>query len=110
MIKYTNNSKIYDLSINSSSAEKLIDKYNKNNYYDPYYIIDNIKIGYLKEENIRDIIFKLLVDVSSDIKSKADLVDTKETELTDTKNPIIVQGNTEGTSTVTQQMEMFLVL
>ncbi len=101
MIKYTNNSKIYDLSINSSSAEKLIDKYNKNNYYDPYYIIDNIKIGYLKEENIRDIIFKLLVDVSSDIKSKADLVDTKETELTDTKNPIIVQGNTEGTSTVT---------
>ena len=101
MIKYTNNSKIYDLSINSSSAEKLIDKYNKNNYYDPYYIIDNIKIGYLKEENIRDIIFKLLVDVSADIKSKADLVDTKETELTDTKNPIIVQGNTQGTSTVT---------
>ena len=94
MIKYTNNSnnsKIYDLSINSSSAEKLIDKYNKNNYYDPYYIIDNIKIGYLKEENIRDIIFKLLVDVSADIKSKADLVDIKSPEPFTSIDELILQ-------------------
>ena len=67
MIKYTNNSKIYKLSINSSSAEKLIDKYNNNNYYDPFYMIDNIRIGHFKQE-IYDNIFVIFNNIINHMK------------------------------------------
>ena len=75
MIKYTNNSKIYDLSINSSSAEKLIDKYNNNNYYDPFYMIDNIRIGHFKhfKQEIYDKIFVIFDNIINHMKDPGEI-------------------------------------
>lgn len=79
-IKYTNNSKIYELDIQTNPINEenkktqqekyknLLDKYNYNKYYDSFYMIDNIRIGHFKLE-IYDKIFYILDKIITDIQT-----------------------------------------
>ena len=79
ILKYNNNKTIYDLYIQTDPISKenkdkeiqyktLLDKYNKNNYYDSFYMIDNIRIGHFKQE-IYNKIFKILEDIINNTKN-----------------------------------------
>ena len=80
--KYTYNSIIYNLDIqtdpineeNIKTQEKyknLLDKYDYNNYYDPFYMIDNIRIGHFKQE-IYNKIFVIFDNIITNINNRDD--------------------------------------
>ena len=80
--KYTYNSIIYNLDIqtdpineeNIKTQEKyknLLDKYDYNNYYDPFYMIDNIRIGHFKQEIYKKI-FVIFDNIITNINNRDD--------------------------------------
>jgi len=90
-IKYTNNSKIYELDIQTNPINEenkktqqekyknLLDKYNYNKYYDSFYMIDNIRIGHFKLE-IYDKIFYILDKIITDIQTICEIPELTDEE------------------------------